>query len=80
MTQKWLLEPIDRDKAKEQWNRLMKKRTQIRKLVKQGFRTPEYQAKLEVYKDFFQDYPEVTKIVVQYLKGMLKEELLEQQK
>jgi len=73
MTSKWLLEPIDREKAKKQWNKLMKKRTQIRKLVKQGYSSPQYLAKLEVYKDFFSDYSEVTKIVVQYLKGFLEE-------
>ena len=68
-----MLEPIDKKLAKEQWNELMKKRTQIRKLVKKGYTTPQYQAKLEVYKDFFQDYSEIPKIIVKYLKGELKE-------
>ena len=73
MTSKKLLESIDKELAKKQWNELRRKRTQIRKLVKQGYRTPQYHAKLEVYKDFFQDYREITKIVVQYLKGKLTE-------
>ena len=78
MTHNWLLEPIDKEKAKEQWNELMQKRTKIRQLVKQGYHTPQYQAKLEVYKDFFEDYKEIPKIIVQYLKGMLVEKVMEE--
>ena len=73
MTDKKSLEPIDRELAKQQWNTLMKKRTQIRKLVRKGYTTPQYLAKLEVYKDFFKDYREIRKIVIQYLKGLLVE-------
>ena len=72
LTDKWLLEPIDKEKAKEQWNNLMKNRTLIRKLKRQ-YPTKQYQAKLEVYKLFFQENKEITKIIVQYLKGLLTE-------
>jgi len=76
MTSKWLLEPIDKEKAKLQWNALMKRRTVIRKL-KRKYPTPQYQAKLEVYRQFFQDNKEITKIVVQFLKGLLIEKEVE---
>jgi len=72
MTSKKLLEPIDREKARQQWNCLMKRRTMIRRLS-QKYPTPQYHAKLEVYKDFFHDNLEITKIVVQYLKGLIVE-------
>jgi hypothetical protein len=74
MTQKWLLLPIDKELAKEQWNKLMKRRTTLRRL-KRKYPTPQYQAKLEVYKDFFQDNREIPKIIVQYLKGKLVEKV-----
>lgn len=42
--------PIDKELAKKQWNELMKRRTQIRKLVKQGYATPQYLSKLQIYR------------------------------
>ena len=72
MTSEWMLEPVDKELAKKQWNILMKRRTTLRKL-KQKYPTSQYQAKLEIYKLFFQDNKEITKIVVQYLKGRISE-------
>ena len=72
MTSKWMLEPIDKEKAKQQWNTLLKRRTKVRRLYKE-YPTPQYKAKLEIFRDFLQDNKEVTKIVVQYLKGLLVE-------
>jgi len=72
MTSKWMLEPIDKEKAKQQWNELMKRRTTIRKLNRQ-YPSGKYTAKLEVYKLFFQINKELCKIIVQYLKGQNEE-------
>jgi hypothetical protein len=67
MTDKWLMEPINREKAKAEWNKLRNHRTKIRQLNRK-YPTAIYTAKLEIYRDLFHDSPELSKIIVQYLK------------